>query len=537
MLIRNKLAGGVGFNILLLICLGAYFISQTEVLSELTVKMYKHPLTVTRATISADAGIVRMHRGMKDVALAQDRQAMQAAVEKVAEYETEVYKQLDIVSQWILGREGEQLIAETVGIFRQWKPIRDEVIALMQAGDRHAAAEITKGKGAQHVAKLTDQMTKLENYAATKASGFLENAQQTRSSAQALTIGLVFSAVVIALISSIWLIRSITKPIDDFKQVIDTVERSSDLSERVNIHSRDELGAIVQSFNKMQDKLQKTIHHVTTTTAQQAAATEQMAAISEQTREGVLRQCTEIEQVVTATNEMSATVQEVARSAVRAAEAARNAEAEVSISDKEVREAINAITVMPEGVDNIGLVMNEVQPESENIGTVLGVIEGIAEQTNLLALNAAIEAARAGEQGRGFAVVADEVRLLAQRTQESTAQIQDTIHRLHTGTLKAVETVGENSGRAQLSVEQAAKAISSLDAITRAIGTITEMNTQIASASEQQSQVATEINESIVCISEVNERTASGAEQSAQKSQQLNELSGQLKVLVDEFKV
>ena len=536
MLIRNKLALGVWFNILLFVVLGVYFISQVATLGGLTVKMYNHPLNVTRATLSADAGIVRMHRSMKDVALAGDQQTIQMAVEQVAGYEREVYQQLDVVTEWILGQEGEQLIAETIGIFRQWKPIRDEVIALMQAGDRHAAAEITKGKGAQHVAKLTDQMTKLENYAATKASGFLENAQQTRSSAQALTIGLVFSAVVIALISSIWLIRSITKPIDDFKQVIDTVERSSDLSERVNIHSRDELGAIVQSFNKMQDKLQKTIHHVTTTTAQQAAATEQMAAISEQTREGVTQQCTETDQVVTATNEMSATVQEVARSAVRAAEAARNAETEVSNSGKEVKEAINAITILSEGVDNIGLVMNEVQTESENIGTVLNVIEGIAEQTNLLALNAAIEAARAGEQGRGFAVVADEVRLLAQRTQESTAQIQETINRLHINTLKAVETVGENSGRAQASVEQAARAITSLDAITQAIGTITEMNTQIASASGQQSQVATEINESIVCISEVNARTAKGAEQSAQSSQQLKDLSAELQALVGEFK-
>lgn len=537
MLIRTRLVCGVVFNMILLVGLGAYFTSQVEVLGEQTVKLYKHPLTVTRATISADAGIVRMHRSMKDVALANDKVAEITAIEQVDEHEREVYKQLDIVKDRILGKEGEQLIAETIDIFRKWKPIRDEVVQLTQAGDRTAAAEITKGKGAKHVTRLNLQMEKLENYASTKASGFLENSQSIRSSSKYLTIGLVLASVVIALVTSILLISSITRPLNKIKQIIDSVEKNADLTLRVDLNSQDELGVIAQSFNKMQDKFQSTIHQVTTATHQQASASKQMASISEQTRQGVDRQCTEMDQVVTATNEMSATVQEVARSATRAAEAARNADGEASNSSKEVKEAINAITILSEGVGNIGLVINDVQNESENIGTVLSVIEGIAEQTNLLALNAAIEAARAGEQGRGFAVVADEVRLLAQRTQESTAEIQDTINRLRSGTLKAVETVGENSCRAEASVKQAAKAIVSLDAITQAIGTITEMNTQIACASEQQSQVATEINESIVCISEVTEQTARGAEQSTNTGRQLEDLSRQLQAQIGEFKV
>jgi len=236
-------------------------------------------------------------------------------------------------------------------------------------------------------------------------------------------------------------------------------------------------------------------------------------------------------------NEMSATVQEVSRNITDTAQAAQEANTETAESRKMVEDAIQAIQQLAGRIDGASEVIHKLEQDSENINTVLDVIKGVAEQTNLLALNAAIEAARAGEQGRGFAVVADEVRTLAGRTQESTEEINDVIEKLQAGSRKAVDVMNKSRGEAQSVVEQATKAGASLSTISSAVARINDMSIQIASAAEEQSATADEINRNITNISEMANETTAGAQQTAAASGDLARLGTELQELVGRFRV
>ncbi len=230
-------------------------------------------------------------------------------------------------------------------------------------------------------------------------------------------------------------------------------------------------------------------------------------------------------------------MQEVARNASSASQAAQEADGEAGNGKQVVSASIDAINALAGEVEKAAEVIDKLETDSENISKVLDVIKGIAEQTNLLALNAAIEAARAGEQGRGFAVVADEVRTLASRTQQSTEEIHEIIERLQADAESAVQVMNTGRGQAQSSVEQAAHAGESLERIAKAVTTISDMNAQIASAAEEQTAVAEEINRNIVGITQAGQESAQGAQQTATSSEELAKLAARLQGLVSQFRV
>ncbi len=535
--IRNKLILGFSLLIVMIIAVGVISLTRIELLGNLTVKMYKHPLAVTRASLQADVSIIKMHRSMKDIALAKNTESMVAASHKVDAYEKNAYKEYAVVTDRILGAEGKHLIAETIKIFHNWKPIRDEVIKLMKAGDRGAAAAITKGKGAKHVALLDKKMDALVKYAETKGKGFFGVAQAKSSSAYVLTISLIVIGAIFGIVIAFVLGRMIINPINTLKSTIEEIETNSDLLTRIDISSKDEIGMAAYAFNSMLDKFQALIQQISSATTQLATASEEVSAVANESAQNVDRQRNETDQVATAINEMTTTVQEVANNATSAANAAQSADNESKGGKVVVMNTVQAIEELANEVDNTSVIIQQVEEDSNNISTILDVIKGIAEQTNLLALNAAIEAARAGEQGRGFAVVADEVRTLASRTQESTNEIHDMIEKLQVGSKNAVQAMEKGRGKATIGVEHAKEASEALEAITRSVATINDMNTQIASAAEEQSSVSEEINRSIISIREVSEQTASGSAQTTTTSHELANLATQLQSLVAQFKV
>nr|WP_122671848.1 methyl-accepting chemotaxis protein [Pseudomonas viridiflava] len=354
--------------------------------------------------------------------------------------------------------------------------------------------------------------------------------------ARSLQIGCILLVLVLGILAAVVITRQITRPLQETLAIVDRIA-SGDLTHNEVVTRRDELGVLQQGIQRMGATLRDLISGIRDGVTQIASAAEELSAVTEQTSAGVNSQKVETDQVATAMHEMSATVHEVARNAEQASVAAADADKEARAGDKVVGEAIGQIERLAAEVVRSSDAMTVLEQESDKIGKVMDVIKAVAEQTNLLALNAAIEAARAGEAGRGFAVVADEVRGLAQRTQQSTEEIESLVAGLQNGTRQVSEIMLGSRTLTDSSVEFTRKAGVSLESITRTVSNIQAMNQQIAAAAEQQSSVADEISRSIVNVRDVSEQTAEASEETAASSVELARLGGQLQMLVSHFRV
>lgn len=385
-------------------------------------------------------------------------------------------------------------------------------------------------------AAISEQVDALLEDISGRSDALIDQQSSNLGSMRTLVFGsLLLLVVLVAIIFSIiyGVIRLLPKVVDEMRRIAD-----GDLSNNQRIaKNNDELGWLCDGLGAMKAQLKNLITQVCNSAQQLSASAEQMTAVAEQTRTAIDRQQSDINQLATAMHEMSATSHEVAQNASHTSESARSANDEAHGGRGVVQASISGVRDLSLDMNSASEVITQLEQHSEQIGSILGVIRGIADQTNLLALNAAIEAARAGEQGRGFAVVADEVRTLASRTQQSTQEIQGMIEQLQQGTSDAVAVMGRGRDKTDQSVGQIEQTGSKLETIAVAVENITEMNMQIATAAEEQSKVAEEMAESIANVSHVSEETVQGAQHTADASQQLASLAIELQNLVGRFKV
>jgi methyl-accepting chemotaxis protein len=411
--------------------------------------------------------------------------------------------------------------------------LKTAVIAYRESvrGFKAATAEVAGARkdmteqGAD-IVRLSDELYKLQ----------IDRRDAESAQARTMQVSAALLALLLGVLAAWVITRQITRPLQQTLEAVDRIARG-DLSETLVITRRDELGVLQQGIQRMAGTLRQLIGGIRDGVTQIASAAEELSSVTEQTSAGVNSQKIETDQVATAMHEMTATVQEVARSAEQASLAATDADQEARAGDKVVAEAIVQIERLADEVRRSTDAMANLQAESNKIGSVMDVIKAVAEQTNLLALNAAIEAARAGEAGRGFAVVADEVRGLAQRTQKSTEEIEGLVAGLQNGTQQVAAVMLNSRALTDSSVELTRRAGTSLENITRTVSNIQAMNQQIATAAEQQSAVAEEISRSIVNVRDVSEQTATASEQTALSSAELARLGGHLQTLVSHFKV
>ena len=355
------------------------------------------------------------------------------------------------------------------------------------------------------------------------------NAMQT-------TVGVLILVFIVTLILAWALVRSITAPLRQSTRFAESIAEGN-LTSHIEITGADEVSDLQRSLAAMQNSLIDTLRLIGDSSHQLAAAAEEMTAVTNQTSNDLNNQNAEIQQAATAVNEMTAAVEEVARNAVSTADASDASTTTAQLGRQRIDLTIQAIRRMGNRVEDATRQVEELAAHSQDIGKILDVIRGVAEQTNLLALNAAIEAARAGEAGRGFAVVADEVRALAGRTQSSTQEIEKMVVAIRAGTSQVVDTMQANNAQALETLDTAQTAGNALDEIADAISLIHERNRVIASASEQQAQVAREIDRNLVNIRDLSIQTSEGAAQIDSASQSLSGLSHDLKGMVARFQL
>jgi len=387
------------------------------------------------------------------------------------------------------------------------------------------------------ITKKINLLKKVENKLADNLYTHATSLKDTSLNRFRFELFVVLAALTTTLIVARYLYKSINESISSLSSTIKNIEKDSNLTIRANESGNDEISELAGSLNAMMNHFSKLIDKVSSTSNLLTTASNQVSDIATNTAEGVNRSSHETEMIATAMEEMSATVQEIAENAVNASKATMTAHDEAQSSKDTVKKSMITIKKLSSEIDSAAVKIKSLEENSTSITAIVEVIKSIAEQTNLLALNAAIEAARAGEQGRGFAVVADEVRTLASRTQESTIEIEDMVSSLQTGAQESVVTMQTSQNEALLSVEQAEHAVSSLENIVGTVASINDMNMQIASAAEQQKTTTDEMTKNTINIGKVSEKTATEANDMKNSSIELLKMASLLQSLTSDYKV
>ncbi|MCO7519289.1 MULTISPECIES: methyl-accepting chemotaxis protein [unclassified Pseudomonas] len=530
--------------LILLVAVAMLVVLGLLLLRQLHGDLYQAKAEKTRHVVQTAAGVLAYYQGLEAAGSLTREAAQQQALQVVRglRYDHNDYFWInDLQPKMIMHPANPKLDGQDLSAIRDPDgfAVFNEMVALARSQDAGPVDYRWPKPGASEPVAKTSYIQLFKPWGWVIGSGVYIDDVQAEFARQLRDASLVGLAIALAMALLVMLIaRSIARPLQEAVQAMGTIASGeSDLTRRLDTHGRDEITHLGEHFNRFNGKLQGVIGQLQGAAHALAESAGHVGDNAGAAQARSAQQSLQMDQVATAVNEVTYAVHDVAKHAEQAASEMRNAQAQVGHGQQAIHGSLQQIDRLSATIDQAVQVIRELASHSTKIGGVLEVIRSIAEQTNLLALNAAIEAARAGEQGRGFAVVADEVRLLAQRTAQSTAEIQTMIEHLQGQSEAAVRAIDTSSEASRQTVEQAREAGSSLDAISQALGNLGALNASIASATLQQSHVVEEINRNVTETADLSQQTAEAARQSSDAGSALAQLSEELEQLLKQFKV
>ncbi|MDQ7911907.1 methyl-accepting chemotaxis protein [Pseudomonas sp. 102515] len=487
-------------------------------------------------TAKMDSLVLRLRLETLRMVASEDEQMKQTTAATIAQARGQLQKEVAAYQALVASPE-EQRLADAVSAgVKAYDARLDEVVAIARTRPASEGTAYVNANIRPLTNELQEKIVALGDFNQRGAKQAGQLATQTYSHNLWILGVISAAAVALTVLLAVLYTRSILQPL---RQVLTINRRIADGDLRVEAQAtgHDEMADLMRATVQMQQTLRDTVSHIGEASTQLASAAEEMNAVTEEASRGLQRQNGEVEQAAAAVNEMTAAVEEVARNAASASTSAQQSERSTGLGTARVTETVNAIHSLTDTVSHTSDQIVALAGQAQGIATVVDVIRGIAEQTNLLALNAAIEAARAGEQGRGFAVVADEVRALAHRTQESTREIEQMIGGIQSGSEGAVQAMQRSRDEATATLKIANEAGAALAEIARSITEINERNFLIATASEEQAQVARSVDQNLVSIRDLSIQTSAGAHQTAAAAHEVSRLAVDMNRLVGRFSV
>ena len=525
---------GFAFIAVLVVVLGVFAVNRMTLIRQASVDMSTNQLPSVTSLSVITENVLRMRILSFRVLVNREPAGLQEAEVRIGVLADKVKTAQASYAALPAGPEEVALYKVFTTTLDNYLKAQAEMLALSRENKVDEMRTLINTRIKDGTDQMGEQLNKLIAINAADAKQANEDAGQNYSSAITGAIVVSVAAALLTVLLAWLLTRSIVAPLRKAVEVAETIA-GGNLTKTIEDDGKDEPARLLNALSTMQGNLRQTIQHIAGSATQLASAAEELSAVTEEASKGLQQQNNEIDQAATAVNEMTAAVEEVARNAVSTSEASTQSNQAAREGRDRVVETVGAIQTMTQDVQTTAAMIEGLATQGRDIGKVLDVIRAIAEQTNLLALNAAIEAARAGEAGRGFAVVADEVRALAHRTAQSTQEIEKMVAGIQNGTGEAVQSMQQSNQRTQDTLEMARAAGVALEQITQSISLINERNLVIASASEEQAQVSREVDRNLVNIRDLATQSAAGANQTSAASHELSRLAVDLNGMVARF--
>ena len=521
---------------LFVILLGAFAMVQLNALRATEQEMEAQWLTSVQTT--DDIQIALLHTRLESIRLlASDDSATTAtAISQIEQSRDVMNDRTAYYREHLLSTAKERADFEQAATqMKAYLDGLDRVVTLART-DRAAALSLANGEQRGRAEAYQEQLTRLREFNAEGARLAGQSATEIYGHSVRIVLAIMALAVLMTLLLAWRLTRSLAQPIGDSLAVANAIAEG-ELTREINPAGADEAAGLMRALAQMQGNLKDTLHGISRSSNRLSETAQTMTVVTDGASRTLSQQNAEIDQAATAVTEMSAAVEEVARNAASTSQAARESNAAAESGNAKVGQALDAMQRLSQQVQSTSVQVEGLAGQAQDISQVLSVIGSIAEQTNLLALNAAIEAARAGEQGRGFAVVADEVRALAHRTQTSTREIEQMIQAIQQGSAQALDSMQLSTSQAQATYAVAQEAGAALSAILQAVRLIDERNLQIATAAEEQAHVSREVDRNLISIRDLSLQTSDGNRQTVGASEQLSGLATELETLVRRFRL